>query len=47
MKNIFHGCLTDMAIEITKLNVKEKQIDFESENVIFCPPLHFHFETMI
>lgn len=47
MKNIFHGYLTDMAIEITKLDIKEKQVDFESENAIFCSPLHFHFETMM
>lgn len=43
MKNIFHGYLTDMAIE----DIKEKQIDSESKNVIFCPPLHFHFEMMM
>lgn len=36
-----------MAIEITKQDIKEKQINFESENVIFYPPLHFHFETMM
>lgn len=47
MKNIFHGYLIDMGIEITKLDIKEKQIVFESKNVIFCPPLHFHFETMM
>lgn len=47
MKNIFHGYLTDMAIETTKLDIKEKHIDSENENVLFCPPLHFHFETMM
>lgn len=44
MKNIFHGYLTDMAIEITKLDIKEKHIDSESENVIFHPPCIFNLK---
>lgn len=41
MKNIFHGYLTDMAVEITKLDIKEKQVDFERENAIFSSSFSF------
>lgn len=47
MQNIFHGYLTGIGMERTKLDMKEKKIDFEREDVIFCPLLHFHFEMMM
>lgn len=47
MQNIFHGCLTGVGIARIKSDFREKKIDFEREDVILCPLLHFHFEMMM
>lgn len=47
MQNIFHGYLTGVGIARTKSDLREKKIDFEREDVILCPLLHFHFEMMM